>query len=131
MLDHLFVYGTLMRGYDHPMARLLSDSGDFIGAATVPGRLHLIRHYPGLVLSDEAADLVHGEVFRLHRPHEALAVLDDYEGCGEAAVAPEYRRITARALMDDGTAREAWTYLYIQDVTRLPKIQNGRFEWGP
>ena len=27
--DRLFVYGTLMRGFDHPMAQLLSRSADF------------------------------------------------------------------------------------------------------
>ena len=31
--DLLFVYGTLMRGFDHPMAQLLSRSADFIGEA--------------------------------------------------------------------------------------------------
>ena len=48
--DHLFVYGTLMRGFDHPMAQLLSRSADFLGEAQCRGRLHLIKHYPGLVL---------------------------------------------------------------------------------
>ena len=37
--DHLFVYGTLMRGFDHPMAKLLSRSADFIGEARCRGRL--------------------------------------------------------------------------------------------
>ena len=54
--DRLFVYGTLMRGFDHPMAKLLSRSADFIGEATCRGRLYLIKHYPGLVLSDDPAD---------------------------------------------------------------------------
>ena len=31
--DRLFVYGTLMRGFDHPMAQLLSRSAEFIGEA--------------------------------------------------------------------------------------------------
>ena len=31
--DQLFVYGTLMRDFDHPMARMLSRNADFIGAA--------------------------------------------------------------------------------------------------
>jgi len=26
--NHLFVYGTLMRGFDHPMAQLLSRGAD-------------------------------------------------------------------------------------------------------
>ena len=53
--DRLFVYGTLMRGFDHPMAQLLSRSADFIGEARCRGRLYLVKHYPGLVLSDDAA----------------------------------------------------------------------------
>jgi len=49
----LFVYGTLMRGFDHPMARLLSGSAEFIGEARCQGRLYLVKHYPGMVLSDD------------------------------------------------------------------------------
>jgi len=69
--DRLFVYGTLMRGFDHPMAQLLSRSADFLGIATCRGRLYLIKHYPGLVLSDDAGDIVFGELYRL-RDRDAL-----------------------------------------------------------
>ena len=34
--DLLFVYGTLMRGYAHPMARLLSANADFLGRSELP-----------------------------------------------------------------------------------------------
>ena len=34
-------------------------------AADIFGRLHLIKHYPGLVLSDEPKDIVFGELYRL------------------------------------------------------------------
>src|SRR5580692_8490754 len=71
--DHLFVYGTLMRGFDHPMARLLARSADFVGAARCRGRLYLVKHYPGLVKSDHADDIVFGELFRLRQPAELLA----------------------------------------------------------
>ena len=85
--DRLFVYGTLMRGFDHPMAQLLSRSADFLGTATCRGRLYLIKHYPGLVLSDDPADVVFA----------------------------------------DGTAGEAWTYVYNWPVTGLPQIASGKF----
>src|SRR3954451_6118317 len=49
--DLLFVYGTLMRGFDHPMAQLLSRSAEFIGEARCQGRLYLVKHYPGMGLS--------------------------------------------------------------------------------
>jgi gamma-glutamylcyclotransferase (GGCT)/AIG2-like uncharacterized protein YtfP len=69
--DHLFVYGTLMRGFDHPMARLLSANADFLGQAQCRGRLYLVKHYPGLLLSEDASDIAFGELFRL-RERDAL-----------------------------------------------------------
>jgi hypothetical protein len=50
--DHLFVYGTLMRGFDHPMAQLLSAHADFLGEArrrhqrSMDLHLQLARHPP-------------------------------------------------------------------------------------
>ena len=81
--NRLFVYGTLMRGFDHPMAQLLSRSADFIGEARCQGRLYLVKHYPGLVLSDHPADVVFGELYRLRAPDELLREFDMYEACGE------------------------------------------------
>ena len=77
--DRLFVYGTLMRGFDHPMAQLLSRSADYLGPATCRGRLYLIRHYPGLVLSEEPADIVFGELYRLRDRDALLGEFDMYE----------------------------------------------------
>jgi gamma-glutamylcyclotransferase (GGCT)/AIG2-like uncharacterized protein YtfP len=125
--DHLFVYGTLMRGFDHPMAQLLSRSADFIGEARCRGRLYLVKHYPGLVLSDDPADIVFGELFRLRRPAECLREFDMYEACGEGFKPPtEYLRQMLTVTRDDGAA-EAWTYVYNWPVTQLPRIASGRF----
>ena len=91
--DLLFVYGTLMRGFDHPMAQLLSRGAEFIGEARCPGRLYLVKHYPGLVLSDEPADVVFGELYRMRQPAELLREFDIYEACGEGFAEPtEYVR---------------------------------------
>jgi gamma-glutamylcyclotransferase (GGCT)/AIG2-like uncharacterized protein YtfP len=126
--DHLFVYGTLMRGFDHPMAQLLSRSADFVGAARCRGRLHLVKHYPGLVLSDDADDVVFGELFRLRRPAELLREFDMYEACGEGFAEPtEYVRRMLQVARDDGAVSEAWTYIYNWPVDHLPRIASGRF----
>ena len=91
--DRLFVYGTLMRGFDHPMAQLLSRSADYLGPATCRGRLYLIKHYPGLVLSDEPADIVFGELYRLRDRDALLGEFDMYEACGAGFPEPtEYVR---------------------------------------
>jgi gamma-glutamylcyclotransferase (GGCT)/AIG2-like uncharacterized protein YtfP len=129
--DHLFVYGTLMRGFDHPMAQLLSRGADFLGEARCRGRLYLVKHYPGLVLSDDADDVVLGELFRLRSPAELLREFDMYEACGEGFSEPtEYVRRMLPVARDDGAASEAWTYIYNWPVAGLPRIASGRFLEG-
>jgi gamma-glutamylcyclotransferase (GGCT)/AIG2-like uncharacterized protein YtfP len=126
--DLLFVYGTLMRGFDHPMARLLAGHADCLGEVTCRGRLVLVKHYPGLLLSDAVADVVHGELFRLRVPDELLRELDMYEACGEGFPQPtEYLRELIEVTQPDGATRKAWTYLYNWPVTDLPRIVSGRF----
>ena len=126
--DRLFVYGTLMRGFDHPMANLLSRSADFIGEACCRGRLYLVKHYPGLVLSDDPAELVFGELYRLRARDELLGEFDMYEACGKGFPDPtEYVRRMLPVALNDGTASEAWTYIYNWPVTGLPRIASGKF----
>ena len=126
--DRLFVYGTLMRGFDHPMAQLLSRSADFLGIATCRGRLYRIKHYPGLVLSDDPADVVFGELYRLRDRDALLGELDMYEACGEGFPEPtQYIRQTLEVALADGSSGEAWTYLYNWPVARLQRIMSGRF----
>ena len=126
--DRLFVYGTLMRGFDHPMAKLLSGHADFIGEARCCGRLYLVKHYPGLVLSDDSAEIVFGEVYRLRDRDALLREFDMYEACGEGFAQPtEYRRQMLPLTLEDGSAGEAWTYVYNWPVTGLPRIASGKF----
>jgi gamma-glutamylcyclotransferase (GGCT)/AIG2-like uncharacterized protein YtfP len=131
--DRLFVYGTLMRDFDHPMAQLLSRSADFIGEARCAGRLYLVKHYPGLVLSDAADEVVFGELYRLKQPEALLREFDMYEACGEGFAEPtEYIRQMLPVTLVDGAAgeaptSEAWTYIYNWPVAHLPRIASGRF----
>src|SRR3977135_2400127 len=108
--DRLFVYGTLMRDFDHPMEQLLSRRADFIGEARCQGRLYLVKHYPGLVLSDEPADVVFGELYRLRQADELLREFDMYEACGEGFAEPtEYVRQVVPVSLDHGGGIAAGT----------------------
>jgi gamma-glutamylcyclotransferase (GGCT)/AIG2-like uncharacterized protein YtfP len=129
--DRLFVYGTLMRGFDHPMAQLLSRAADFLSDARCQGRLYRVKHYPGMVLSDDPNDVVFGELFRLRAPEELLREFDMYEACGEGFAEPtEYVRQMLCVTRDDATVDEAWTYVYNWPVAHLPRIASGRFLEG-
>jgi gamma-glutamylcyclotransferase (GGCT)/AIG2-like uncharacterized protein YtfP len=126
--DRLFVYGTLMRGYVHPMAKLLSANADFLGEASCRGRLYMVKHYPGLVLSDDANEIVHGELYRLREPDALLREFDMYEACGEGFPEPtQYVRQVLQVTLADGSASEAWTYIYNWPVAKLTLIESGRF----
>jgi gamma-glutamylcyclotransferase (GGCT)/AIG2-like uncharacterized protein YtfP len=126
--DRLFVYGTLMRGYAHPMARLLSANADFLGEVSCRGRLYRVKHYPGLVLSDDAADVVFGELYRLRAVEDLLREFDMYEACGEGFAEPtQYVRRTLPVTLADGSVSEVWTYIYNWPVTDLARIDTGRF----
>ncbi len=126
--DLLFVYGTLMRGFDHPMAQLLSRSADFVGEARCRGRLYRVKQYPGLVRSDDPGDVVFGELYRLRQPAELLREFDMYEACGEGFKPPtEYIRRMLSVNLGDEAVSEAWTYLYNWPVAHLPRITSGRF----
>jgi gamma-glutamylcyclotransferase (GGCT)/AIG2-like uncharacterized protein YtfP len=126
--DRLFVYGTLMRSYVHPMAKLLSANADFLGEASCRGRLYMVKHYPGLVLSDDASEIVHGELYRLRDPDALLREFDMYEACGEGFPEPtQYVRKTFSVTLADGAASQAWTYIYNWPVAKLTRIESGRF----
>jgi gamma-glutamylcyclotransferase (GGCT)/AIG2-like uncharacterized protein YtfP len=126
--DRLFVYGTLMRGYVHPMAKLLSANADFLGEVSCRGRLYMVKHYPGLVLSEDANEIVHGELYRLRVPDQLLREFDMYEACGEGFPEPtQYVRKMLSVTLPDGSPSEAWTYLYNWPVAQLKLIESGRF----
>jgi gamma-glutamylcyclotransferase (GGCT)/AIG2-like uncharacterized protein YtfP len=126
--DLLFVYGTLMRGYSHPMARLLSSNADFLGPASCRGRLYKVKHYPGLVLSEDESERVFGELYRLRAVDDLLRAFDMYEACGEGFPEPtQYVRQMLPVTLAEGTARDAWTYIYNWPLTGLAWIETGRF----
>ena len=126
--DRLFVYGTLMRGFDHPMAKLLSRSADFLGeAAAAAGSI--------------SSSIIRGWCCRMIPPTSCSAnciacasathcsrEFDMYEACGAGFPEPtEYLRQMLQVTLADGTASEAWTYVYNWPVTGLPRIASGRF----
>ena len=128
MSDLIFVYGTLMRGFDHPMSKLLGAKAEFLGEASCGGRLYMIAHYPGLLHAAVDGDIVHGDLFRMRDADGLLATLDDYEGIGLAHEQPTlYLRELLPVTLADGSVMQAWTYVYNRPVNEAKRIASGRF----
>ena len=100
MGKHLvFVYGTLRRGGVRAMPELFPGS-EFVGRASVRGRLYDFGEYPGLLL-DGAGSPVAGEVYEVSE--EVLRKLDDIE-------APAYYSRREVEVSLGGGSVSCWVY---------------------
>lgn len=59
---YLFTYGTLRTGGGAPLREALMEGAERVGEARLQGRLYMVGEYPGAVLSEEASDVVRGEL---------------------------------------------------------------------
>ena len=83
------------------------------------------------MLSDDPADVAFGELYRLRAVEAMLREFDMYEACGDGFPPPtEYLRQMLSVTLADGSAREAWTYVYNWPVTDLPHIDVGEISGG-
>jgi gamma-glutamylcyclotransferase (GGCT)/AIG2-like uncharacterized protein YtfP len=88
----------------------------------------MVKHYPGLVLSTAADEIVHGELYRLREVDAMLREFDMYEACGEGFPEPtQYLRRKLPVTLADGSVSDAWTYIYNWPVEKLVRIESGRF----
>lgn len=125
---HLFVYGTLRRGAGHPMADLLSRHITSVAGATVGGRLFDTGRYPAAVESQDARDLIHGELYELDRPDEVWVWLDEYEGYSPGNEADSlFVRRQAMVTPENGRPAPAWVYWYNRPVDEFERIEDGRY----
>lgn len=133
---YLFVYGTLMRSFRHPVGELLRTHTEFAGEATTQGMLYHFGAYPGLVVAGHEHLQVIGELYRfdhalsLSADRETLLLeLDDYEGCGPYDPKP-YLFIREKLLVNlqDGQTLTAWSYIYNLNPARGVPIAEGRFK---
>lgn len=124
---HLFVYGTLRKGFDHPMACFLAERADHLGGARAPGLLYDLGRYPGMLDPAEPGDWVYGDLFALHDPAATLDALDRYEGCplpGEPAL---FERGLVAVTRDTGEAVTAWVYRYAGPVSEGQRLASGDY----
>jgi gamma-glutamylcyclotransferase (GGCT)/AIG2-like uncharacterized protein YtfP len=132
-LCNLFVYGTLMSSATQSLgarerARLKREATS-LGPAAVEGRLYDLGGYPGVVLAQGSAGLVHGELIKLHDPGTAFAWLDPYEDVHPDGHRDDlYRRVVTIALAGNDRV-PCWIY-ELRSATGLKTLPEGRWP-GP
>ncbi len=112
-------YGTLRRG-GGALGRLgLGDLVRYVGPCTIPGRLHLIAWYPGLVPGDGA---VVGDLFEVDAA--AVPTIDRFEGhVPDDPARSLYDRLLVPLVVPPEVA--AWTYVWRGEVPPGSHIPGG------
>lgn len=121
LVDHLFVYGTLMAGECRHSILAGEEAAEFRGEAVVTGTLLDQGSFPGLLLSNTPSGRVRGELYRLVDVPAMLQTLDRVEGFRGFGVAGSlFRRILVRVGGSEKAERHAWAYLWTDPSTGSP-----------
>ncbi len=124
---HLFVYGSLRKGFQHPVFDYIKNHFTFVSSATAKGKMYDLGDYPAAISSNDGGSIV-GELFVANSDDDfnwAISQLDDYEGLNpEAGEQALYKRELA-AVTYNQSETTAWIYWFNADVTGKPVIESG------
>lgn len=126
----LFVYGTLRKGSNHAMQRVLAQHSQYFGDGQIDAELFDLGSYPGIMLHPIGYRRTLGDLIALNSGEEMeiLALLDEYEGCGPYDPEPhEYRRQRVRITNSHGDNVEAWAYVLQTLPSTAVLIPSGDF----
>ncbi|MPR34465.1 gamma-glutamylcyclotransferase family protein [Salmonirosea aquatica] len=124
---YLFVYGTLMRGFDNPFAARLRAHSAFIAEGFFSGKLYRISWYPGALYEPKGTLKVHGEIYQLLDFQKLIRELDEYEDVKEIESESLYLRRQVPVQTESGDVFLCWTYLYNQSLAEATPLPDGRF----
>ena len=126
MPEHLFVYGTLRRGYDLKLMNKVSHLIRYIGQGKVNADLYDLGRYPGAIRSSGGREVI-GDVFELDDAEKVLQTLDRYEGIGENEAKSEFVRRKNRIRLRSGQMVTAWVYWYNFDPVNKIRIKQKNY----
>jgi len=117
--DHVFVYGTLMKGMSRHYE--LEDGCEFVSEGTVNGELYQISDYPGIIVGNET---VYGELYKASDMFQVIQRLDWVENAGGNNQL--FTRVIQKVETNEGSFW-AYTYHYARELDSTKKIQSGRW----
>ncbi|MEL6192125.1 MAG: gamma-glutamylcyclotransferase family protein [Bacteroidota bacterium] len=125
--DLIFVYGTLRKGFSHPMADMLASHAQYVGAGSTFGSLFDLGPYPAAIFSEEGAYIVKGDVYRIKSPQHLLPLLDEYEGYrADDLENSMYKRVLIKVYCKEDEL-EVWGYTYLPPPPSKGLIPSGDY----
>jgi gamma-glutamylcyclotransferase (GGCT)/AIG2-like uncharacterized protein YtfP len=127
-ITHLFIYGSLRSGFQHPAYEYIHQYFEFVSDATVSGTLFDMGAYPAAI-PVSAGNRIVGELYKIKDEDEfdwAIAQLDDYEGVDpEEGEEMLFKRALTNVLLSNGNEAISWIYWFNGDVTGKPVVSSG------
>lgn len=102
-MEHLFVYGTLLKHFDIDVLKPLQGCLQFVNKGHVKGTLFDLGEYPAYV--ESTTGIVAGEIYSISDTHKVFEVLDEYEG-------EEYSRKQQWVQLEREEQIRCWLYVY-------------------
>ncbi|MCX6543069.1 MAG: gamma-glutamylcyclotransferase [Acidobacteria bacterium] len=126
MSDNVFVYGTLMGGFDRRRRAGIDTRMRLIGRGSIEAALYDLGIFPAAIPAPDGR--VWGEVYEVEDDPSVLTKLDEIEGYRSAE--PDvslYTRVQVPVALDDGRVEMAWVYFYNAPLGRAERIASGDY----
>jgi gamma-glutamylcyclotransferase (GGCT)/AIG2-like uncharacterized protein YtfP len=126
LADKVFVYGTLMAGFDRRRRAGIDMRMHFIGRGSIEGALFDLGLFPAAIPAPDGRII--GEVYEVDDDPSVLARLDEIEGYRpNEPDSSLYTRVPITVTLEDGTVDTAWVYFYNAPLGRAERIFSGDY----
>lgn len=139
-MENLFLYGTLISYFQHPLYKKIQEEGIFLGSGFVRGKLYDVGMYPAAIPNKHS--FVFGEVYKI--PEILFFDLDDYEDFNPHYLERSiFKRKQTKVYLIDNILQnntknfferknelsriDCWIYWYNKTVKGLKEISSGNY----
>jgi gamma-glutamylcyclotransferase (GGCT)/AIG2-like uncharacterized protein YtfP len=124
--ERIFVYGTLMAGFDRRRRAGIDTRMQFVGRGWIQAALYDLGLFPAAIPAPEGR--VAGELYEVTDDPSVLAKLDEIEGFRPSEPDTSlYLRALVPVTLDDGRQETAWVYFYNAPLGQGQLIESGDY----
>ena len=126
MTDKIFVYGTLMAGFDRRKRAGIDTRMRFLGRGWIAAALYDLGLFPAAVPAPDRR--VIGELYEAVDDPSVLAKLDEIEGYRPNEPDTSlYQRSLVTVTLEGGSEETAWVYLYNAPLGQGQLVETGDY----